>query len=502
MLMYQKQRRYVESTRDKVRKPQWPGLALSLSCWGILDVLTEPKELSYASNLADHDGEGIRLFRTPTNLLSASGDLRNIVKTIAELPCEYKGSIEVTINDRDSDIVNRNIILLLIALMIEDKMKAVDCMLNLWYSAFIRETDLNVLQQKIRPLVKNVWDTVKQGPPFGIYEKVQPLGDCSVAVYLEKELWERLLSSFEVPAGLTTKRAQAIHLRGMHNNARKDYRNRFLWRQSTSHQLAYNRFWQDGLLLPVGSPLMEFCNPLNGWSSEATSDIYGKLFFYLRETLHKFIDRLRGSKVSFKLFRLDVEDLTDALKKDSFNRIEVSNICDVNYMNIHRTLLFMVPFLQLPADNPHATSVTLFMNAVPMIPEYEGKILQMGPGSNEAKRLLKYMPLKPTSPGDPDLFKFMEGMEIVTNYNRFFDRYMKELEFKEAGEFFGAQMKAKHTITGKWPYQLKLKPSQPGAKEEFERLLCSGMTSKERYVEWKRLPALLAGRLLLASAWG
>ena len=91
-------------------------------------------------------------------------------------------------------------------------------------------------------------------------------------------------------------------------------------------------------------------------------------------------------------------------------------------MNIHRTLLFMVPFLQLPVNNPHATLVTLFMNAVPMILEAEGGILQVGAGSNEAKRLLKYMPSKPTSPRDPNLFKFMEGMEIITNYDRFFNR--------------------------------------------------------------------------------
>ena len=76
-------------------------------------------------------------------------------------------------------------------------------------------------------------------------------------------------------------------------------------------------------------------NPLTGWPPEevaamsvepATSDIYGKLFFHLRETLHKFIDRLRGSKVSFKLFQLDIEDLNNALKEYSFDRIEVSSL--------------------------------------------------------------------------------------------------------------------------------------------------------------------------------
>ncbi|KAL4799456.1 hypothetical protein BDV19DRAFT_385224 [Aspergillus venezuelensis] len=455
--------------------------------WGNMPALVL---LQLEKNEGKAYGEDIRL------LFAASGDLRNVVKTIAELPSEYKGSIEVIINDRDSDIVSRNIILLLIALMMEGKDEA----------------------QKIRPFVKDVWDLVKQGSPFGIFEKLETFGSCSVKVYLERESWKRLLSAFEVPAGLTTKRAQEIHSSGMCNNARKDYRDRFLYKQSASHRLAYSKFWQDGLLLPFGSPCQEFCvpnptffqnvpvwpmkddsNPLNGWSPEevaamsvepAISDIYGKLFFHLRETLHKFIDRLRGSKVSFMLFQLDVEDLTDALEEDSFDRIEVSNICDLQYLNTHRTLLFMAPFLQLPVNNSHATLVILFMNTVPMILESEGRVSEMGPGSLEAKRLLKYMPLKrpPTSLADPDLFKLTEGMDIIVKYDRVFGRYMKDLDFKERGEFFGAEMKAKHTIISKWPYQLKLNSTQPGAKEEFERLLCSGLSSKERYVEWKRFP--------------
>lgn len=47
-------------------------------------------------------------------------------------------------------------------------------------------------------------------------------------------------------------------------------------------------------------------------------------------------------------------------------------------------------------------------------------------------------------------------------------------------------MKEKHTIIEKWPFRLKLRPGQPGAQEEFDRLLRGDVSSKERYVEWKR----------------
>jgi hypothetical protein len=48
-------------------------------------------------------------------------------------------------------------------------------------------------------------------------------------------------------------------------------------------------------------------------------------------------------------------------------------------------------------------------------------------------------------------------------------------------------MKDNHTVIEKWPFRLKLQPGQPGAQEEFDRLMSGGMTGKERYIEWKRI---------------
>ncbi len=81
--------------------------------------------------------------RKLTNTLSymnvASGDLRNVVKTIAQLPNNYCQSVDVVVNDRDIDIMARNVLLLLIALVVDNVDEAVDCMVHVWYSAFIRK---------------------------------------------------------------------------------------------------------------------------------------------------------------------------------------------------------------------------------------------------------------------------------------------------------------------------------------------------------------------------
>ena len=64
---------------------------------------------------------------------------------------------------------------------------------------------------------------------------------------------------------------------------------------------------------------------------------------------------------------------------------------------------------------------------------------------------------------------------------------MKNLNFSETARTLGAEMKETHSVIEKWPFRLKLRPGQPGAQEEFDRLFGGGVSGKERYVEWKRV---------------
>lgn len=67
--------------------------------------------------------------------------------------------------------------------------------------------------------------------------------------------------------------------------------------------------------------------------------------------------------------------------------------------------------------------------------------------------------------------------------------FVKEFGLAELSEIVGAVMKDKHTVIEKWPFRLKLAPGQSGAQEEFELALRGGPSTKERYVEWKRVYA-------------
>ncbi|KAK6218393.1 hypothetical protein QIS74_06273 [Colletotrichum tabaci] len=95
--------------------------------------------LQLEANEGEDYGEKLRL------LFAASGDLRNVIKTIAQLTESYTQTVEVTMNDRDLDIVTRNAILLLIALAVEDFDASADCIIHVWYSTFLRKSDLDIL---------------------------------------------------------------------------------------------------------------------------------------------------------------------------------------------------------------------------------------------------------------------------------------------------------------------------------------------------------------------
>jgi hypothetical protein len=72
-------------------------------------------------------------------------------------------------------------------------------------------------------------------------------------------------------------------------------------------------------------------DPSDGWpildiqqtSSPASNDWYGKLFIYLHNLLERFLERLKEIQVSFDLYNVDVNELSQYLKSDRYSRIEV-----------------------------------------------------------------------------------------------------------------------------------------------------------------------------------
>ncbi|KAH7204657.1 hypothetical protein DER44DRAFT_666985 [Fusarium oxysporum] len=449
-------------------------------------------------------------------LFAASGDSRNAIKTIGQLPSSYQQPIDIVMNDRDIDIVARNAIMLLIALTVDDQDEAVDCMIHIWYSASIRKSHCDILKHRVRPLIENVCDKIKGKPANRVLGKTWTFEERSLRLALKKSSWDKVLSFLDMPQDLTADKADEVRRAVTLAPSRVDYRERHFLFLNPSLRVAKQRYREDGLLLPFGAQRSEFCepnptffqsadhwpmfdsaDPLDGWllnevektpTGLATFDIYGKLFHYVRSMLVKFLARAAKSTVAFQLLQVDAANLPDHVD-GSFDRIEVSNISDGGYLGIHRTVALMAPVLREPSINPHATLITLFMNMVEETLTPADKMGGMNPTSKLSKRLTKFLPPQCPMRGvhDPYLVKFMYACGHVREFDDILERFAKEAHLARMPLATKGAMKEEHTIVEKWPHRLKLDPDEEGAKEEFDMHMSGGPSGRELYLEWKRV---------------
>ncbi|KAH8787232.1 hypothetical protein BGZ57DRAFT_939940 [Hyaloscypha finlandica] len=148
-------------------------------------------------NVAQNAGANISL--TLHLLFAASGDLRNVAKTLTQLLDQYTGQREVVINDKGFDIVARNATLLLAAILCLPE-KALEVILHIWYSKSVRD---------------------------------------------------ELRAYLEVPAGLSKTKAQKT----------MDYIERVLYAKLSAWRPGMLKFRKEGPLLPYGAPIVLFNVP-------------------------------------------------------------------------------------------------------------------------------------------------------------------------------------------------------------------------------------------------
>jgi hypothetical protein len=104
---------------------------------------------------------------------------------------------------------------------------------------------------------------------------------------------------------------------------------------------------------------------------------------------------------------------------------QVSNVSDKGYVGIPLVLGHMMNLLREPHINPHATLVTLFMNAVDETRTEQDQISEISLDSASSKRLVKYLPprsIPNTSTHHPELIKFSYARDHVGSFDHIFDR--------------------------------------------------------------------------------
>ncbi|KAK1753835.1 hypothetical protein QBC47DRAFT_303201 [Echria macrotheca] len=457
-------------------------------------------------------------------LFAASGDLRHVIETVVGLRDGPMGRIQVTLNDREFEVVARNAVLLLFALTAPTNNPTADeattfdvaeSLIHLWYSALIPARLLSQLQSRIKPLITEVCRKIASKAPGARLAKTWQLGPGrSLRLVLTKEEWLKLEKLLEASEQLTCDEATNIRTAVTLAPERADYRDRWYFKEATpSMRLAKQRFREDGLLLPFGHPRTGFdtpnptlfqangywsmcdkSDPLDGWPMleirdrpfPAKEDCYGQLFVYLRKKLKSFLERLAVVNINFEMHCVDVRELPQYLERDKYTRIEASNISDTCYLGIRETLARLCSLLQLPQKNPHATLITLFLNAVMEVVKMDNEQDEIP----NMKLLMEYLPTPNVfsllSRHSADMLRIWDARNLVLDVDTYFERYRALRRFDQIAAELNIAEKESNTVTERWPMRLKLQPGQEGAREEFALLLASGWSGMERYVEWRR----------------
>lgn len=116
--------------------------------------------------------------------------------------------------------------MLLIVLTAEDQDAAIDCIIHVWYSALIRKSDLDIIQQRIRPFIADIYEEHKDKPADGSIFTKWEFGQKSLKLDLHKSAWDKLSLFTEVTEGLTAEKANDIRTATTLAESRKDYRDR------------------------------------------------------------------------------------------------------------------------------------------------------------------------------------------------------------------------------------------------------------------------------------
>ncbi|OAG01059.1 uncharacterized protein CC84DRAFT_1101145, partial [Paraphaeosphaeria sporulosa] len=476
--------------------------------------------------VAENEGDEAIMQQDVSLLFAASGDLRNVVKTIISLPEKCLGSCKAVINDRNTTVVIRNALLLLVAFQFEPEV-ATPIMLHLWYSAMLPPKIVKALQKGILPCIRNVCDKIKAKLDNSIQAKTFVHGKGSIRLVLKKSEWIALAKTLMPSKELTAPIAQTI--RRKITQARVDHIDRSLYRMPLGRRAGAIDFREHGVLLPYGVSRKEFtvpnptffadqtwpmkddADPLDGWSYVeymkfapiAKNDAYGAFFFYLRHLLLAFCKRIRIFTISFQLLATDAVDLPNYLTDIKFDRIEVSNICDRCYIGPHRTLSIFSPLLKPKTQNPRAALLLLFLNAVGdeddqnvtrAIRAHRGRLM---------KKYFNYMEpcLVNAALGEgglasmqyittPEVVLLTDAMTYWDDFDVNFARFLKNADpasqkpiaLKDLAANYGLRIKDKHTIMPPWPYRA----SENMTREEFDVLLAESTGGHERYVELSR----------------
>jgi len=197
----------------------------------------------------------------------ASGDLRNVIDTILNIPEGGNQKICIYLNDKESDIIVRNLIIILLATYFPNG-EASEMITHFWYSSALTPHMMATMKEMLAPIVREFCkDLETPSPDFkGVIISEWDVGesDTTVRVLFPEKIWRRLLAVVEgdcpcdFEAAEKSRREINVNPASQHT---RDEQDRINFLAPPSRRLTDNKFRERGIMLPFGTPAESFIVP-------------------------------------------------------------------------------------------------------------------------------------------------------------------------------------------------------------------------------------------------
>ncbi|KIY66372.1 hypothetical protein CYLTODRAFT_491503, partial [Cylindrobasidium torrendii FP15055 ss-10] len=445
----------------------------------------------------------------------ASGDLRNVVKSVNSLPEDYTGRLTLLLNDHNPGVVARNILILAILGIVEDLSNASEYALHLWYSIFLPS---DWTTKAMVHLARH--ELMCTGLFSG--EKINLTPNTTLRLKLSRSYTADIV----LEALAMGSSADAVPVSNAFNTvmnapSRVDYRDRVYARLSPSHRMAILEWRSFGLLMPFGAPnahlnranktlffedkcfLGDNVNPLDGWDHDdmvksglkhgtTQDDLLGCMYFHVRDELATFARRMRSFKIDIELHDQDAVALSSSIPANvRFDRIEVSNTMDANYLGVAGVLKAWGP--RLNDARADATLIGSFMTWA--LESKKSAKLNISATVDALRNLEASGPASifraamSGSTRSPAALNAHGSLDVFLDHVNNFKDFLKQQGEADASKRAGVKMRSKNKIV---PYRLGVpvgadRETLPpiATEDEYYKTTClSGANHAERFVEW------------------
>ncbi|GAW04483.1 hypothetical protein LENED_006279 [Lentinula edodes] len=277
---------------------------------------------------------------------AACADIRNLIETVNNLPSNYQGRFDVLINNSDPIIINRDLVILYALLNPEPSIdEAAELAVHLMYSAALSAPSAAYLQRCLDDVYGSQYDGHTGDFSFRTCLSTRGEGKiCSLqTVAGVRSPLEMFMSTYNLAVALKNRWKVLAAPENV------DTWDRFLSRLRPNHRMAFKRFRETGVLAPFAVDTSRFTHPNRlMFSSQGTwlgkgkiamiesADIFGCLFFYLKDQFRRFAYQVKNLNVNFVLTQFDPQILARGISTGvipifegaCFDRVDTKDMMD------------------------------------------------------------------------------------------------------------------------------------------------------------------------------